>query len=100
VPEFDWEENEGRADGENARLAPTVAEESYLAEVVTLLRDYPRWAIWLPTHGRRWTSVRPASSRQPAPDLPMLWAYAESAGELARMMNAIDEQASGRGWFG
>jgi hypothetical protein len=68
------------------------------ARAAALLADYPAWAIWLPAAGREWTAVRPASSRPPGPGLPLLWAQAAAAGELARMMQAMDEQLSPGAW--
>lgn len=67
-------------------------------EAVALLAEHPSWAIWLPVGGRDWTAVRPASSRPPGPDLPLLWAQASTAAGLARKMRALDEQAAGGGW--
>jgi hypothetical protein len=68
------------------------------ARAAALLADHPAWAIWLPAPGRGWTAVRPASSRPPGPGLPMLWADAATADELARIMSALDEQVSPGGW--
>ena len=65
-----------------------------LAEAAILLRDHPRWAVWLPASDHDWTAVRPASSRPPGPEVPMLWVHAGTAGELARMMRAADAQLS------
>ena len=90
---------EGRR--ESAKSASTSAEHDELpdtAEAVTLLAEHPSWAIWLPVRGRDWTAVRPASSRPPGPDLPLLWAQASTAAGLARKMRALDEQVSPGGW--
>ena len=62
-----------------------------LAEVVALVRAYPRWAIWLPADGREWTAVRPAGSMPPGPEAPMVWVRAGTAGELASRMLAADD---------
>jgi len=76
--------------------------EADLVEAVILLRAHPQWAIWLPASGSDWTAIRPASSRPPAPELPTIWVHADTADELARLMQAADEQISGRdpgaGW--
>lgn len=63
-----------------------------IAEITGLHREFPAWAIWLPDRGRGWTAVRPASDRAPEPTLPMVWASAESAAELADQMRSVDEQ--------
>lgn len=68
------------------------------AELVALLAEHPSWAIWLPVGSRDWAAVRPASSRLPGPDLPLLWAQASTAAGLARKMRALDEQVAGAGW--
>jgi hypothetical protein len=67
-----------------------------LAEITDLHREFPAWAIWLPDHGRDWTAVRPASGRAPEPTLPMVWANAESAAELADQMRSVDGQLDNR----
>lgn len=68
-----------------------------LVQAAFLLRAYPRWAIWLPADGREWTAIRPAGSRPPSPEMPMLWVKAATAGELARKIRAADDQLSLRG---
>jgi hypothetical protein len=73
-------------------------DQSFFAEVVGLLRDHPRWAIWLPADGGAWTAVRPAGSRPPGPDVPLLWAHGSTAAALAGKLRALDEQASADGW--
>lgn len=83
-------------DAEGAGIAQVaVEEEASLAEAIILLRDHPQWAIWRPANGSNWTAIRPASSRPPAPELPTMWVHAYTAGELARLMRACDEQVSG-----
>jgi hypothetical protein len=67
------------------------------AQVAALLADHPAWAIWLPA-GREWTAVRAAGSRPPDPSLPLLWAQAATAEELAVKMLAVDEQLSAGAW--
>jgi hypothetical protein len=76
-----------------ARL--TAEEDADLSEAVILLRAHPQWAIWRPASGSDWTAIRPASSRPPAPELPTIWVHADTADELARLMQAADEQISG-----
>jgi hypothetical protein len=67
-----------------------------LAELAGLHREFPAWAIWLPRHGYGWTALRPASTRAPEPGLPMVWAQAATAAELAERMRSVDAQlASG-----
>jgi hypothetical protein len=64
-----------------------------IIQVITLHRELPAWAVWLPHAGRLWTAVRPASARAPGPDLPMIWVRsAATAAELAERMRAVDEQ--------
>lgn len=64
-----------------------------LTETVVLLREHPLWAVWMPTgHHRDWIAARPASSRPPGPDLPMVWAHAATPAELANLMRAADAQ--------
>jgi hypothetical protein len=75
----------------------TQEEEAVLAEAIILLRDHPQWAIWLPASGGIWAAIRPASSRPPSPELPTIWVHAETASELANLMQAADEQVSSPG---
>ena len=72
----------------------TNAHVRALVEAAILIHDHPHWAIWVPRGQAGWTAVRPASSRPPAPELPMLWISAGSASELARMMDSADGQAT------
>ena len=65
-----------------------------LAEVIVLHRQFPAWAVWLPLAGREWVAVRPASARAPGPDLPLLWARADTATGLADRMRRADGQLS------
>ena len=62
--------------------------------VAELLWAFPRWAVWVPSEHGEWTALRPASARPPSAGLPMIWAHAATAAELARKMRAIDEQLS------
>jgi hypothetical protein len=63
-----------------------------IIQVIKLHREFPSWAVWLPSGGRSWTAVRPASGRPPGPDLPLVWVHAESAGQLASRMRGVDGQ--------
>ena len=69
--------------------------QSSFTEVVGLLRDHPRWAVWLPAGGTVWTAVRPAGSRLPGPEVPLLWVNAGTAGDLGRLMLDVDQEISG-----
>ena len=74
-------------------LAGLDAEASEaIAQVIVLYREFPAWAVWLPHGGRRWTAVRPASARAPAPEVPMIWVHAGTAAELAARMRGADAQ--------
>jgi hypothetical protein len=63
-----------------------------MAEVIGLYREFPSWAVWLPSAGRSWTAVRPASGRAPGPELPMAWVHAGTAAQLADRMRRVEEQ--------
>ena len=65
-----------------------------LAEFIVLHRQFPAWAVWPPSAGREWVAVRPASARAPGPDLPLLWARADTATGLADRMRRADGQLS------
>ena len=66
-----------------------------LAEFIVLHREFPPWAVWIPHADRPWIAVRPASARAPGPDLPLLWARAETATSLAgQHYDAADGQLS------
>jgi hypothetical protein len=74
-------------------LAGLDAEASQaIATIIYLYREFPAWAVWLPSAGRAWTAVRPASALAPSPDLPMVWAKAPTAVELADRMRRVDAQ--------
>jgi hypothetical protein len=66
-----------------------------VAEVIALHQEFPAWAVWLPWTGGRWTAVRPASSRAPGPELPMVWLHASTSRELAQDMRRVDAQLNG-----
>jgi hypothetical protein len=94
----------GRQAGEPG-LSPRLAEAlagiaaaamADIAEVIVLHREFPGWAVWLPHGGRPWIAVRPASGRAAGPDLPMIWAQAGTAGDLADRMRATDAQLAPR----
>jgi len=62
-----------------------------LAAITTLYRDHPRWAVWPPLSvGGQWTAVRPAGSRPPGPETPMLWIHAATVTELGERMRNAD----------
>jgi hypothetical protein len=74
-------------------LAGLDAEASRaMAAIIVLYREFPAWAVWLPSADRAWTAVRPASARAPAPDLPMIWVNAPTETELADRMRSVDAQ--------
>jgi hypothetical protein len=60
-----------------------------------LSREFPAWAVWRPCPGRRqWVAVRSAAPGLPGPDLPLVWADAADAAQLADLMRRVDEQMS------
>lgn len=67
-----------------------------IAEIISLYREFRVWAVWLPSGGRSWTAVRPASARVPGPDLPMIWVHAATSVELGDHMRRVDAQLAGR----
>jgi hypothetical protein len=75
-------------------LAGLDAEASrVMAAIIGLYREFPAWAVWLPSADRAWTAVRPASERVPDPEQPMVWVHAAtSAAELAERMRSVDAQ--------
>jgi hypothetical protein len=96
----DCAEEDGTNSGDAERAGWVLAiskAEGDLAEANALLRNHPRWAIWLPVGSNDWAAIRPASSRPPSPELPTIWVHADTASELARLMRLADEQVSGRG---
>jgi hypothetical protein len=68
------------------------ATRQTLIETAVLLREHPAWAIWMPAGRHDWTAARPASSRPPAPDLPMVWIHAATSADLANLMRGTDAQ--------
>ena len=80
------------AHGASGQSAATDAPA--IAEAMALHRDHPRWAVWLPAEGKGWTALRPASSRPPGPEVPMLWVRAGTAAELAARMRQADAELS------
>jgi hypothetical protein len=70
---------------------PDLAVARFIEEIIALYREFPDWAVWLPTQGV-WTAVRPASTRPPAPELPMIWTRANSVSQLADHMRETDQQ--------
>lgn len=71
-----------------------VADAAAIADAVALHRDHPRWAVWLPAGGCEWAAMRPASSRPPAPELPMVWVRGGTAAELSARMRQADAALS------
>ena len=64
-----------------------------ITEIITLYREFPAWAVWLPRQGGApWAAARPASARPPIPDLPMIWVRADTPKELADQMRNVDWQ--------
>jgi hypothetical protein len=76
-----------------------LADPLTLAEVALLHRDHPRWAAWVPAPGGEWAAVRPAGSRPPGPDVPMLWVFAATAAELGERMSRADAGLSPSGQY-
>jgi hypothetical protein len=74
-----------------AHVAPGGDREA-ISQLIALSLEFPAWAVWLPHRGRPWIATRAASSRPPGPGLPMVWADAISAAELAAKMRAVDGQ--------
>lgn len=66
------------------------ANAQALAEIVSRYLDHPLWAVWLSAGGRGWVAVRPAGSRPPATEMPMVWVAAETAADLRARMRAAD----------
>jgi hypothetical protein len=63
-----------------------------ITQVIALHREFPAWAVWLPYRGHPWIAVRPASTRAPDSELPMIWAKAETIEELADKMRRVNAQ--------
>ena len=96
-------EREGapRGHGDEDGISPPLAEalagldaetSKDITQAIALYREFPAWAVWLPYRGRRWTAVRPASARAPAPEVPMIWVHAGTAAKLAARMRGADAQ--------
>jgi len=95
-------EQEGVPCGRDGDEAPSFALEvlagldagasQVMADVIGLYREFPGWAVWLPSPGRTWTAVRPASGRAPGPEQPMVWVHADSAAKLAERMRGVEGQ--------
>lgn len=67
------------------------ADAETFAVVAALCRDHPRWAVWPPASpGGQWTAVRPAGSRSPGPEVPMVWVQAATTVELGEGMRHAD----------
>jgi hypothetical protein len=67
-----------------------VAGAAAIAEAAALHRDHPRWAVWLPVGDCEWAAMRPAGSRPPAPEMPMVWVRGSTAAELSARMRQAD----------
>jgi hypothetical protein len=67
-----------------------VTDALAIAEVVALYRDHPQWAVWLPVPGGQWGAARPAGSRPPGPEMPMVWVRADTVSELGGRMGQAD----------
>jgi hypothetical protein len=67
-----------------------LANAGEFAEIVSRYRDHPLWAVWLPTDGRGCVTVRPAGSRPPGPEVPMVWMAAQTAVQLGTRMRVAD----------
>jgi hypothetical protein len=62
-----------------------------LAVIAALHREHARWAVWRPQSASgRWTAVRPAGSRPPGPEVPLLWVSATTAAGLGERMREAD----------
>ena len=70
------------------------SDSQVLAEIVWLHLDLPLWAVWPPADGRGWIALRPAGSRPPGPEVPLLWVQATTVVELDARMHAADEGLS------
>ena len=69
---------------------PPAPDAETLGMLAVLYRDHPRWAVWLPLPGGQWTAVRPAGSRPPAAQSPMLWVRADTPAELGERIRNAD----------
>jgi hypothetical protein len=61
-----------------------------VADLVVLHAEFPAWAVRVPRGGEEWRAVRSASDRVPDAGLPLVWAGAATAEELAGRMRRID----------
>jgi hypothetical protein len=84
----------GAVVADDATEPPAATGPREIAEAVALLRDHPRWAVWLPGEDGEWVAVRSASSRPPAPEVPLIWVRAVTAAELASRMDRADAALS------
>jgi hypothetical protein len=69
--------------------------ERMIAELAALNRAHPRWAVWIPSDEHAWIALRPASSRPPGPQQPMVWVNADTASGLGHLMQAADARIAG-----
>jgi hypothetical protein len=66
------------------------ANAQALAEIVSLRRDHPLSAVWPAVLGRGWVAGRPAGSRPPGPEGPLVWVFGETSADLAARMCVAD----------
>jgi hypothetical protein len=66
------------------------ANAEALSEIVSLCRDHPLRAVWPAVLGRGWVAVRPAGSRAPGPEVPLVWVFGETSADLAARMCVAD----------
>jgi hypothetical protein len=62
-----------------------------LTFLVTVLRQSPHWAIWLPQQGQ-WTAVRMRHGTRPVPGEPLVWVQASSAKKLCEEIRKAERR--------
>lgn len=71
--------------------AEEVMDAETLAVITILYQEHSRWAVWPPLSASgQWTAVRPAGSRPPGPEVPLLWVSAATAAGLGKRMRDAD----------
>jgi hypothetical protein len=63
-----------------------------VTELIGVHVEFPAWAVRAPGRDAEWLAVRSASDRAPDAGLPLVWATAATAEELADRMHRIDTQ--------
>jgi hypothetical protein len=63
-----------------------------VTELLGVHVEFPAWAVRAPGRDAEWLAVRSASDRAPDAGLPLVWATAGTAEELADRMSRIDAQ--------